>query len=217
MTCFEYYGTDAPASEHDKLDSGTIVIEKYLKRCITDIFDSHKFLNGSMIGLQVEQKEPTNVPSPEKSKKRQALKMLQSGSSGSSSDGDIGNDMTTSEKQRKSKVHKNIKKARKGMQQVIISSRINAFAISAHKKRQSTEATSSLTTKRTYKVRLIFPPTDIFYSFLHFSTICRSKLRQWRGSALLRVLEKYQYRIVVYLCRPLVKCCLWVLKKTPML
>ena len=60
VVCYEFKGTTPPVSEHDHLDSGTIVIEKYLKKCMTDIFDSHKFLNGSVLGLEVQVKRTNN-------------------------------------------------------------------------------------------------------------------------------------------------------------
>lgn len=37
------------------MDAGLIVIPKHLRKCITDIFDSHQSLNGSLVGLQVKQ------------------------------------------------------------------------------------------------------------------------------------------------------------------
>jgi len=146
VICYEFNGSSPPHSEHEKLDAGTIVIEKYLKKCITDVFDSHKFLNGRIMGLQVQAKEGDSPTSGEHiDTERQSLKPVSSNSS-------VGHG---SGKHRPSKpVHKLKSKGHSGSHggSSSIVRKKSSQMDKNKKRRQSIEATSFLTTRRKYAV-----------------------------------------------------------------
>jgi hypothetical protein len=127
VVCYEYVGNTPPLNEHERLDAGTTVIEKYLKRCITDVFDSHKFLNGRIMGLQV-----------------QPLTDNQSAESGFNGVGVTSNKSSVG-----SPINGSKKKSKKLKGN---GSRSSSNGIMEKKRKQSTESISFLSTKREYTI-----------------------------------------------------------------